>query len=101
MPTDCPIPATGECMPADRCIDFALGFALWLVIVILIHYLKRCCKVGGRMEWSFSAPAVLQGKRQDGVELLSSGCWLQLRRRQIQQLLKTKSYDYLDVYIHG
>ncbi|CAN6976104.1 unnamed protein product [Brassica rapa subsp. trilocularis] len=58
MPTDCPIPATGECMPADRCIDFALGFALWLVIVILIHYLKRCCKVGGRMEWSFSAPAL-------------------------------------------
>ncbi|CAN6904554.1 unnamed protein product [Brassica oleracea] len=58
MPTDCPIPTNGERTPADRCIEFALSFALCLVIVILIHYLKRCCKVGGRMEWSFSAPAV-------------------------------------------
>ncbi|KAF2546050.1 hypothetical protein F2Q70_00020811 [Brassica cretica] len=77
MLTDCPIPTNGERTPADRCIDFALGFTLCLVIVILIHYLKRCCKVGSRMEWSFSAPA------------------------QIQQLLKMKSYDCLDAYIHG
>ncbi|KAH0878493.1 hypothetical protein HID58_065887 [Brassica napus] len=71
MLTDCPIPTNGERTPADRCIDFALGFTLCLVIVILIHYLKRCCKVGSRIEWSFSAP------------------------EQIQQLLKMKSFTLL------
>lgn len=59
MPIDLPS-NNGERTRAERCLYFALGFAVCLTIVLTIQYLKSCCKIGGRLggwEWSFSAHA--------------------------------------------